>query len=374
MPEDQTPSRVWLEISLHSLQSNFRAIQGAVAPCQVLVVLKADAYGLGVERIAQALYEAGARRFGVAELREAIALKSLGLSTQILGGIVEAEVATAVQHEIISPVTGMLTATWLAQEAQRQGKVHPVEVLVDTGMGRLGVPEEEALHVIREVAGIPALKLQGIYSHFPVANEDEAFSSDQCQRLNTIIQQAADEGIVPERLHIANSDGLNNIPAAFQAPYNQVRTGINLYGVYDGSGKKIVPIDPVLSLKTRIIQIKDMPAGASLGYGRNVILDKPTRVGTIAAGYADGLPMQISQGGMVDVLGVPCPVLGRISMDYTTIDLSPFADEGSVPSPGTEVTCLGGSMQVSDWARLKGTHEYDVICAFGKRVQSVYLS
>jgi alanine racemase len=152
-----------------------------------------------------------------------------------------------------------------------------------------------------------------------------------------------------------------------------VRTGLNLHGSFDPNGVKALAVEPVLTLKTRVAQVRDLPAGATVGYGRTWRLPAPARVATISAGYADGLPFALANRGFVLIAGVACPVIGRLSMDYTTVDVT---DVPAV-SPGDEVVCLGksGALSVTpdDWARLKGTHAYDVLCSLGSRVARVVL-
>jgi alanine racemase len=173
-------------------------------------------------------------------------------------------------------------------------------------------------------------------------------------------------------VHIAASDAINNFRAARRAPFNMVRTGINLHGSFDPNGRRALKLQSVLSLKTRIAQVRTLPAGSTLGYGRTWCLARPTRVATISAGYADGLPLALTNRGHVLVNGAPCPVIGRISMDYTTVDVT---RAGNVKA-GDEVVALGGkgkyAVTPDDWAALKGTHAYDIICSFGNRVERVY--
>ena len=174
-------------------------------------------------------------------------------------------------------------------------------------------------------------------------------------------------------MHIAASDAINNFPRAARPPFTQVRTGINLHGSFDPNGRRALKLESVLTLKTRVAQVRTLPPGTPLGYGRTWCLNRQTRVATISAGYADGLPLALTNRGHVLIGGVPCPVIGRISMDYTTVDVSYV----SGVAPGDEVICLGrsGKFQVTpdDWGALKGTHAYEIICSLGNRVERVYV-
>lgn len=370
-----TSSRVWLEVDLGILRGNFAKLREAVAPCGVMAVLKANAYGLGVRPIANALAEAGAAGFGVAEIKEALALSGIGLPVQILGGVLPEEIPAAVAAGIILPGTDLATVRRISAEAVRQGREAEVHFLVDTGMGRLGTLAAEAESFIREAVTLPGLACRGIYSHFPVAyRAGEEYTQRQVEVFKGLLRRLADAGITFAKIHIANSDAINNFPQlTCRAPFNLVRTGINLHGSFDTEGQRALSLQPVLTLKTRLVAVRHLPAGMSLGYGCTYTLPRDLPVGTISAGYADGLPLALSNRGYVLIHGRPCPVLGRVSMDYTTVSLE------QVPQAAIadEVVCLGGSglhaISVEQWAALKGTHPYEIICSFGSRVERRYL-
>ena len=373
-PVSPTPRRVWLEISLETLTGNFRKIADAVSPSDVLTVLKANAYGLGVLPIAEALAKAGATGFGVAEPSEALQLLPLGRPVQILSSVLPEEIEPMVASGITLPVTDEETARLISDAAVRLGKRATVHFKIDTGMGRLGILADAAPAVIRNVWRFPGLHCEGIFSHFPYAYESGSeLTNRQMDIFCAILADVARDGIVFAKRHIANSDAINNFPRACREPFNLVRTGINLHGSFDTAGRRALQVKPVLTLKTRLTAIRTLPAGTGIGYGHTHRLYRATRVGTVSAGYADGLPLALSNRGYVLIHGVPCPVLGRISMDYTTVSLE------NVPDAiiGDEVTCLGGSgihaLTVEDWATLKNTHPYEIICSFGNRVERRYV-
>jgi len=247
-----------------------------------------------------------------------------------------------------------------------------VHCKIDTGMGRLGILAENAVETVREIFKLPGLRLEGIFTHFPIAYEPEnPHTQKQVSTFLKILGTLRSGGITFDLVHAANSDAINNLPRAFQPPFNLVRAGLNLHGSFDPAGARNLDLHPVLTLKTRLAAIRTLPAGHPVGYGLTYRTPSATRVGTISAGYADGLPLALSNRGFVMVHNTPCPVLGRVSMDYTTISL-----EG-VPSArvGDEVICLGslpGAPTVEDWAELKGTHPYEIICSLGNRVQRVF--
>ena len=370
-------SRVWLEINLDTIERNYRHIQEAVKPLKVLAVLKANAYGLGVEKIAERLDRAGAAGFCVAELKEALPLVKFGKPVQILGAVLDYEIPAAVANHIILGITDVEVAKKISAESVRQNVRTEVQLKVDTGMGRLGILENQVLAVAREVVRLPNLDLKGIYTHFPIAYHGaDRYSFAQTARFLAIIEKLSEHGIELEKRHIANSDAINNCPFATVPPFTHVRAGINLHGSFDTEGQRALRLEPVLALKTYLAAVRTLPAGHTIGYGCTCRLFRDTKVGTIAAGYADGLPLNLSNRGYVIVKDRLCPILGRLSMDYTTISLDGFED-GEI-APGEIVTCIGGEgpnrITVEDWAQIKGTHSYDVICSFGTRVERIFVT
>jgi alanine racemase len=365
---------VKLEISLGTLRGNYRRIAAAVAPCQVISVLKADAYGLGVEAVARALAEAGTARFAVAELNEALSLVEFGIPVHILGSVLPEEIPDAVAAGIVLPVGDEETARLVSAECVRTGRRATCHVKIDTGMGRLGILAAEADRVVPSVVALPGLDCEGIYSHFPMAyHSGSQYTAGQIDAFLALLRRLESAGIAFRLRHIANSDAVNNFPRAFQPPFNAVRTGINLHGSFDIEGRRALDVRPVLTLKTRLMAVRRLPQGTFIGYGCTYRLPGDTTVGTISAGYADGLPLALSNRGHVLIRGRTCPVLGRLSMDYTTVSLEQVPDARC----GDEVVCLGGdganAVTVEDWARLKGTHPYDIICSFGSRVERCYV-
>ena len=386
--------RVTVEIDLKALVRNYRRIAAHVRPAKVLCVLKANAYGLGVADYAKALAKAGCTMFGVAEPFEALelqkALKSsvsrlescgedarrktedTGCEVQILSSILPDEIPEMVKAGVILPVIDVATAKLISAAAVKAKVVAKVHFKLDTGMGRLGILAKDALAVMREVKNLPNLDCEGVFSHFPMAYDPkDPFTKRQIKLFKDIVAAAEKEGFRFKKVHISASDGVNNFPETAKKPFTVVRTGINLHGSFDPYGRKALKVEPVLSLKTRVAQVRELPAGTTLGYGRTWCLNKATKVATISAGYADGLPLALTNRGHVFIGGRRCRIIGRISMDYTTVDVS---DVRNV-KPGDEVICFGrcgtDSITPDDWAALKGTHAYDIICSLGNRVQRI---
>lgn len=366
--EDRGGGRLCLQVDVKAVVANFRSIARCVRPAKVMAVLKADGYGLGAVGLAQALEKAGASRFGVAELKEALALrKAVSAPVQILGAMLPEEVPDAVKYGVVCPVGDADTARHISREAVRQGKRAKVHLKLDTGMGRLGFPDTTGSEELSRILKLPGMDWEGVYSHFSNANHpSHPHSRRQMQKFSRRVAGLGAEGYAFPLMHMANSDGINNFPDSY---FNLVRTGINLYGVFDLLGHRAYRLRPSLRWTSRLIARRLLPAGASIGYGCTHVLDRETWIGTVPAGYADGIPLAASNRGHVLIGGARCPIIGRVSMDYLTVDLTPAPKARR----GAEVVLVGKSgrreLTIEDWARLKGTHPYDIICSLGPRVE-----
>ena len=374
--------RVTVEIDLKALVRNYRKIVAHVRPMKVLCVMKANAYGLGVAAYARALSDAGCENFGVAEPHEALelirVLSAASPSVQILSSVLPDEIPEMVRAGVVLPVTDLEGARLISAAAVKAKTVARVHFKLDTGMGRLGIlasdPEgiDRALATIRAVRALPNLDCEGIFTHCPMAYEPkDPFTKGQIALFKRILAACAKEGIAFKKVHMAASDAINNFPETAKKPFTMVRTGINLHGSFDPYGRKTLKVEPVLTLKTRVAQVRELPAGTTLGYGRTWCLNRPAKIATISAGYADGLPLALTNRGFVFIGGRRCKIVGRISMDYTTVDVTDVPDVKA----GDEVICFGkcgeDAITPDDWAALKGTHAYDIICSLGSRVGRV---
>lgn len=376
MPDGSLKRRVWVEVDLGKLRANYGRIASAVRPARVLCVLKANAYGLGVLPLAQALAETDTAGFGVAEPFEALQLTQAmdagalaRKGVHVLSSVLPDEIAPLVDAGVTLPVTDLPSARRIAAYARRAKRRAKVHFKIDTGMGRLGILLADAVRTVHAAVRLEGLEAEGIFSHAPMAFDPaHPFTRTQLAAFKDLVAELARGGVTFRHVHFAASDAINNFPEATRAPFNLVRAGINLHGSFDPNGRRTLNVVPVLSLKTRVAQVRRLPAGATLGYGQTYRLSRATRIATISVGYADGLPLALSNRGHVLIRGVRCPIVGRISMDYTTVDAS------AVPHvrAGDEVVCLGGEgddkITPDDWAAIKGTHAYEIICAFGSRV------
>lgn len=367
-------SRATLSIDLNAIRYNLKEIQKAVKPAMVMAVLKANAYGLGMKAIAKVLDEGGVARFGVADVKESIKLRQITKKPiQILGELLRDEIPEAVEHGIICPASSLEIVKLIDKEAKQRKQVVKVQVLLDTGMGRLGIPHEECDAAIKAITKCSHIDIEGIYSHFPQANNpSKSINRLQIKHFKTITETYD----FPIK-HLANSDGINNLPDSY---FNMVRTGINLFGVFDLLGHRAYTLKPSLTLETKLIACRWLKRGHPIGYGCTYKMKSDGFVGTLPIGYADGLPLGASNKGSVLIKGQYYKMIGRVSMDYTTIEL------GSQNVPlGTKIIVIGSSIfsrqgrklrkqiTVEDWAKTKSTHPYDIICSIGPRVERKYL-
>ncbi len=368
---NKASTRVTLEVNLAQIKRNFEEICKLVAPSKVTAVVKANAYGLGVLEIAQVCKEAGADSFGVADVNEALELEGMGLPVMILGNILPEEIPAAVEADLILPINNYEGAQQISAEAVKQNKSVQYQILVDSGMGRLGILLAKAHEEIKKIIKLPKLKCIGIYSHFPVAdNIENDCTTLQIKTFQKLIEDLEADGISFENIHTANSDGVNNYSQAYKTPFNRVRMGLNIYGY---SNQKQLELHPVIAFKAKLVLTRELPKGSFIGYGKTHQLAKDTIIGTIAAGYADGLPLALSNRGYVLIRGRKCPIIGRVSMDYTTVDLSPVPDAVC----GDEVVFIGSqgneTIPLQSWAEIKDTHSYDILCSITPRAKCVYI-
>ena len=365
-------SRVVLDINLSILRDNFHRIAQSVAPTGVIAVLKADAYGLGMENIVGGLEGCGIAAIAVAELREGLAAVGHGVPVIVLGGLLPDEIEPSVEAGLRIPVPDLASARLVEDAAAKLGRTVEVHIPLDTGMGRVGfrADDPETPARIAAISRFPHLHIEGMYSHFPMAYKYASdFTLHQIELYKKVAAEVESLGVPIPWKHIANSDAINNFPVATQAPFTHVRTGINLYGSFDIEGRRALQLRSVVSIRTHLAQVRTLPAGSTIGYGATYITPAPMRVGTVAAGYADGLPLALSNRGHVLIRGRACPVLGRVCMDYVSVSLEQVPEAAY----GDEVIVLGGegpgAISIEDWATFKGTHPYEVLCSIGSRVQ-----
>lgn len=362
----ETSYRCWAEIDRSALHHNAGVVRERIGAAEMLAVVKANAYGHGLVGAAQTLANE-VKLFGVANLEEAVALRDAGLAhpVVILGPALPGERAAIVERQFISTISAV-------EEAEAFDRIGTVAInfKVDTGMGRMGVPENESLAAFKKVSALRNVLVHSISTHLPVSNEDESFTRDQLVRFRKVVEQFRAEVPGDYKAHVLQSAGT----LAFNdTPYEIVRAGIMLYGISPlPEFQKL--LKPAMTWKTRIALIRDMPAGHGISYGRTFITPRPMRVATLSAGYADGYPRQASnRDAAMLVRGKRCPLLGRVTMDLMVVDVSHVADA----TVGDEVVLLGrqGAEEISaaEIAERAGTIHWDIVTRIGSRVRRVYV-
>lgn len=367
----QTAYPVWLEIDLDRIRGNYRVVRAMVpAKIHILCVVKDDAYGHGMVRVARALQDEGADWFALTDIREAVALRQAGIRGHmlVLGDTAPNDAGTAVDQGIALSISGAEAARDLLKHTA--GRLLTVHLRVDTGMGCSGVLAENALEVLHQLAALHGLQVEGIYSHFSCADSDESYSSMQLRRFEKLLHQATIEEICPPVVHLCNSAGLLTMKTSF---FDGVRIGLLLYGLSPLEGVPIAGLKPAMSLKSRIIACKQVPAGYGIGYGRTYLTYRSTRIAFLPVGYAHGYPRLLSNKASVIVRGRRAPVIGRIGMDQTTIDVTDIQDAVA----GDEAVLMGevGSQRITagDLGSMAQSISYEILSTIGRLVPHVYL-
>jgi alanine racemase len=365
----------WIEVDLDAVANNVRAMQAAAQPrAGVTAVVKAQAYGMGAAAVAQAAVQAGARGAAVARLSEARRLRAAGFTEPILllGGL-DAQACSEVVANCLTPtISDWPTAEHLATAAQAVARTLDVQVKVDTGMTRYGAPPEEAMAIVRGLANLPGLRLQGFYTHFAAADDpDPFFAHQQLARYLAICEQLQSEGINLGLKHAANSAGALRVPGA---GLDTIRTGIALAGAYaTGWIPRVGSLRAAVALKSRVVRFHTPAVGSSIGYGRTYKVYRPMRVALIACGYADGLPRACSNRGRVLIRGQRAPLVGTVSMDMAMAEVSHLP----AVEVGDEVVILGrqadDEISLDEFAESAGIIPHELLVRLGSRAPRVYL-
>lgn len=373
----KTSHRCWAEIDLDALRSNLSWIRHRVGPqVKILTVVKADAYGHGLKQIAALLMQSGTDIFGVANLAEARAIRSVGKGWPILmlGACLPDEIESAVRDEVRPTLSSLAEAGLFSTAAVRLRRTVPVHVKVDTGMGRLGVAPEKAPALLRGVSKLPGLRLEGLYTHYASAEDDTRFSREQARRFQQLIAELATRGIHVPMIHVNNSAALLHEP---ETTFNVVRPGLLVYGILPQGRRKDMStlqkyFQPALSWKCRVSLVKEIARGTSLSYGRSFVAPRTMSVATITAGYGDGYLRAASNRAEVLIQGRRCRVVGRITMDQMLVDVSRVKKV----SPGDEAVLIGregketiSATELADWC---GTIPWETLTAITHRVPRLY--
>jgi alanine racemase len=366
----ERPTVAWIDPE--ALAANFGEARRLAAGREVIAVVKADGYGHGARTVARGLLEAGCRELAVATVDEARELRGAGIQTSllVLGGIHDAaEAETAAAHGLTVAVHHMGQLPWLRAAAPVGRAPLALQLEVDTGMARMGVPAEQVAELARAIEEAPELELDGIYTHLSRADEeDPAPSVEQLVRFAGVLDALPDGGRSLRRVHVANSAGLLATPeleSVLPAAVNAVRPGLMLYGVAPAPHQKArAELTPVMTLETAIVNLRDVAAGRAVGYGGSWVAKCEGRIATLPIGYADGVPWSLANTGVALVNGIERPFAGRVSMDLVTLDV------GSAPAKiGDRVVLFGEpALPVEAVAELAGTLAYELLVRVGTRV------
>lgn len=369
------------EVDLGALRANFRAIAHLVAsraglpdqaaPPGIIAVVKANAYGHGAAPVGRALEDAGATMLACADVEEGMELRESGIRLPILvfGALSVSSLDGVFTHDLTPTISTPSAGRALQKAAASRGVRLHCHLKVDTGMNRLGFRFDNLRRTVSEVATHEHLVVDAVYTHFATADDpDDPFFGEQRQRFDRAVSELAALGVPSARRHAANSAALLRDERVW---YDFVRPGLLLYGVVPAPLASTLPLRPVLTLRSRLVAVKGLRPGEGVGYGLTWRTDGPRVIGVVPAGYADGLDRRLAGRGWVLVRGHRVPIVGAVSMDSLTIDVT-----GLDVAPGDEVVILGEQdgaiIDARETAATIGTIPYEILCRLGSRIQRVY--
>ena len=375
--EDFTKIRTWAEVDLSALAHNYRALRALTpAGCKFLGLVKANAYGHGAVPIAKKLEELGCDMLAVACVAEAAQLRQAGVTLPILclGYTPVEETEALLRYHVTQTVGDLETGRALSEAAQRSGSVLDIHVKLDTGMGRIGFLwqlDGDNTHVADDIAALcalPGLRAEGMFTHFSDADGSEAYTEDQLHRFQDARTTLAQRGVTFPLYHCGASAATLRYACTHM---DMIRPGIALYG-YSPAPDMPLPrgleLRPVMTVKSRVAVVRDLPAGSCISYGRTATLARDSRLAVVPIGYGDGFPRLLSNRMDLIVRGVPCPIVGRICMDMCMVDVTDVPDVQT----GDEVLVYGPG-QAERAAQTMGTIVYELLCDLTPRVPRVYV-
>ena len=369
----------WAEISLRALRRNYARVRELAGARSVMAVIKADAYGHGAVAISRCLAECGVDWFGAATVEEAMELREAGIEKPILllGGLYMSDPAHLAEYRLTPAVSSTARLDTYAECARRDGKTIEFHLKMDTGMGRLGLPPDRLESFLAHYRELEGLRMTGFLTHLASAEDLVASQNEeQAARFQAGLNLVRKAGIEPEWIHVSNSAAM---VAGLKFPENLVRVGalfsgycLPVIGPAPGAAKSASEFEPLLTFKSRVVYLKDVPSSTPLGYGAAFHTRRTSRIATVPVGYADGLSRGLSNRGRAIVRDRYARIVGNVSMDLTLLDVTdiPGVDIGD------EVILLGRSEHCSitalEIAQQLGTVPYEVLCSVGKRVPRVY--
>lgn len=385
----ESPPLTWAEIDLSALAHNYRELRRVTDErAEIMAVVKADGYGHGASQVARIALDNGAKYLAVARIDEAVRLRRAGIDAPILlfGHSLPAYVPYMVSNNILCAINSLESAKLLSMEAERLSNTLRVHIKVDTGMGRLGVASDAltmnsatpegftgAVNDILHIAAQPGIEVEGIFTHFANADcRDKQHAREQLALFTALLKELEKANFCPRFRHAANSAATIEMP---EAHFDLVRPGISQYGLWPSRevDQTLIDLRPAMSIKSTVIQVKEVGPGFKVSYGSTHVTSNPTRIATIPIGYADGFDRVLSSKGQMLVKGKRAPILGRVCMDLTMIDV------GRIPDVDLEdqVIILGrqGNQEITadEIAGLAGTINYEVVSSLTSRVAKIYL-
>ena len=375
---DRRTARTWAEIDLDALAHNYRLLRGLAPQAKFLGLVKANAYGHGAVPVAKKLEALGADMLAVACLDEAIELRQAGIVIPILclGQTPPELVPELLEFDITQTVGDLETGAALSAAAVAAGKTLTIHVKVDTGMGRLGFvyyedDDEAALEragkEIESLCALPGLEPEGIFTHFANADGSEAYTKNQCARIYDVFGELWERGLHQFKIyHCAASAAVLNYSWT-KVYMNMIRPGIALYGYVPDPSVKDPGLKPVMTVKSRIAAVRDLPAGAKISYGCTATLERDSQIAVLPMGYGDGYPRVLSNQMDMLIRGIPCPIVGRICMDMCMVDVTGLEDV----QPG-EAAVVYGPKLTQRAAKLAGTIPYELLCQLTPRIPRLY--
>lgn len=366
----------WVEIDLNAIEHNLKTIKKKLGNrTKVLAIVKADAYGHGAVRTSQTLVKNGIDMLGVAYPEEGIELRENNINTPILvlNPVLSGQIENVIKYSLGVTVCCLDIANELSKTATKCKRNVKVHIEVDTGMGGAGLYPDKVLPFIKKLLLINNLEIEGLFTHFNSSEEkDKTFSKEQLKIFNNTIKQIENKKIYIPLIHAANSAAILDIPESY---FNMVRPGLILYGIFPSKNVlRNIDLKQAMSFKTRVINLKQLEPGNTIGYGRTFKILKQTTVATIPVGYKDGFNRYFSNSGEVLIKGKRTPIIGRVCMDRCFVDVTTLPDVAI----GSEVTIYGNqaneTISIESAARLIGTIPYEIVCNIGTKVQKkVYL-
>ena len=368
--------RTWAEIDLDAIRYNFRQIKSKTHS-KIMAIIKADAYGHGVKKVAEVLLEEGAYAFGVATADEALELRNLGFTVPILilGVIFKEEYHKIINEDVSFAVTDMESAVYASETAKKLKKTARIHIKLDTGMGRIGFAcTEDNANDIFKISTLENMKIEGVFSHMSKADEeDKTYANRQFEKFTTMCTILEEKGLKIPLKHIANSASIATLP---HTHLDMVRSGIITYGLYPSEDvdERHISLKPAMTLKSKITHIKTITEDSPISYGGHYTAKKGQKIATVAIGYADGFTRTLSGKASVLVGGFTAPVVGNICMDQCMIDVSHIKNikcEDEVIIFGSDGN---NTISVDSVALLIGTINYEVVCSVARRVPRAYIA